>query len=101
MENSLRLPTAIGMVMRHLTNFWYYLTYASGFAMGNYVGLLIEEKMAIGTLIVRVFTPVGDAGFSEALNENGIRHTSLNGEGSKGPVKIVFTGEINSNYILN
>jgi hypothetical protein len=34
-----------------------YLAYAAGFAVGNYAGMLIEEKLAIGTLVVRVIPP--------------------------------------------
>ena len=33
-----------------------YLGYAGGFA-GNYVGMLIEDRLALGTLVVRTFMP--------------------------------------------
>ena len=47
---------AIGQVFSNLTNITYYVAYAGGFACGNFVGIWIEEKMAIGTLIVRIIT---------------------------------------------
>ena len=47
---------AIGQVFNNLTNITYYLAYAGGFACGNFVGIWIEEKMAIGTLVVQIIT---------------------------------------------
>jgi hypothetical protein len=37
-----------------------YFAYAAGFAVGNYVGMVIEEKLAIGTLVIRAIFPKWD-----------------------------------------
>ena len=50
---------AISQIMQNLNNFACYIAYAGGFAMGNYIGMRIEEKLAMGTMIIRVFL-VGD-----------------------------------------
>lgn len=47
---------AIGQVFSNMTNITYYVAYAGGFACGNFVGIWIEEKMAIGTMVVRIIT---------------------------------------------
>ncbi|GAE87820.1 hypothetical protein JCM21531_1220 [Acetivibrio straminisolvens JCM 21531] len=40
---------AISQVMQNLNNFACYFAYAAGFATGTFVGIIIEEKLAIGT----------------------------------------------------
>jgi len=45
---------AIGQIMQHLDNVMCYIAYGSGFAMGNYLGIVLEEKMSIGTVLIRV-----------------------------------------------
>ena len=82
---------AISQVIQNLTNVFYYLAYAGGFATGNFVGILIEEKLAIGTLIIRLFTHIDDNALVESLKANGFRVTTVEGKGSKGPVKIVYS----------
>ena len=39
---------AIGQIFSNLTNFIYYIAYEGGFAMGNYVGLIVEGKISLG-----------------------------------------------------
>ncbi|TFF86164.1 MAG: DUF2179 domain-containing protein [Promethearchaeota archaeon] len=41
---------AIGQLFDNLTNILYYTAYASGFAIGNYVGIFIDRKLSIGLL---------------------------------------------------
>ncbi len=38
---------AISQIMLHLDNVICYIAYAGGFAMGNYVGLRIEDRLAL------------------------------------------------------
>ena len=45
---------AISEIMQNLNNWVCYVAYAAGFAAGNYVGMIIEEKLAIGILIIRI-----------------------------------------------
>lgn len=41
--------------MQNLNNPMTYIAYALGFALGNYIGISVEDKLAIGHLVVRIF----------------------------------------------
>ena len=82
---------AISQVMQHLDNWITYLAFALGFGAGNFVGLLLEERLAFGNLILRVITPNTDPGLSSALWNAGFGVTNVNANGESGPVRIIFT----------
>lgn len=81
---------AIGQIFNNLTNFIYYLAYAGGFAMGNYVGLIIENKISIGLLNLQLIVKENPEGLIKALNEKGYGLTTMTAEGTKGLVKLVL-----------
>ncbi|MCX6639658.1 MAG: DUF2179 domain-containing protein [bacterium] len=81
---------AISQIMRHLTNPFCYLGYAAGFATGNYVGMVIEARLALGKVILRVITKLNTAGMVEALSAKNYGLTMIDGEGPSGSVKIIF-----------
>ena len=81
---------AISQIMQHVSNVVYYLAYAFGYTAGNYVGILIEEKMAIGKVIVRIITKKDATELLERLRSDGYGVTSFDGQGSTGPVKLVY-----------
>jgi uncharacterized protein YebE (UPF0316 family) len=82
---------AISQIVRNLNNIACYFAYASGFAAGNFIGLLIEEKLAIGMLAVRIFIIKDSDLLIDRLHEAGFGATSLNAWGATGEVKIIFT----------
>lgn len=82
---------AIGQVMQNLTNIAYYFAYAGGFATGNFVGIYIEEKMAIGTLVVRIITKKDASALIEALKSRNYGITIVDAQGATGSVKLIFT----------
>jgi uncharacterized protein YebE (UPF0316 family) len=82
---------AIGQTMRNLEDPSCYLAFAGGFCAGNYLGILIEEKVAIGTSVVRVITGRDAAPLIEGLKSAGHGVTSIGASGANGPVQIVFT----------
>ena len=47
---------AIGHTMQNLTNPACYVAYAGGFAMGNFVGITIAERLSLGVVMIRVIT---------------------------------------------
>ena len=47
---------AISRIMQNLNNPICYIAYAGGFAAGNYVGMKVEEKVALGIILIRVIT---------------------------------------------
>lgn len=82
---------AITQIFKNLTNPLYYVAYAGGFAMGNFIGILIEERMAIGTVVVRIITQKDAAELIELLKNTGYGVTFVDAYGAQGPVKIIFT----------
>ncbi len=82
---------AITQIFHNLTSPVYYVAYAGGFAMGNLIGIWIEEKMAIGTVLVRIITQKDAAALLKNLKEEGYGVTHIDAQGAMGPVKIIFT----------
>jgi uncharacterized protein YebE (UPF0316 family) len=82
---------ALRMVMANLTNLSYYMLFAAGFAAGTYVGLYVEEKLALGMRIIRIVTKTDASELIETLREEGHGVTSLDAEGSDGPVHVLFS----------
>jgi uncharacterized protein YebE (UPF0316 family) len=81
---------AIGQIMKNLSNPLCYIGYAGGFAMGNYVGMLIAEKLSLGVVLIRVITKMDALQLVEHLNSKDYGVTSIDGHGSSGEVKVVL-----------
>src|SRR5512134_109862 len=83
--------TVVSQIVRGAQNIAAYLAYAAGFAVGNYVGMIVEERLAIGTLMIRVILPRDGAALVERLHMEGYGVTHVNGQGASGPVTLVYT----------
>ncbi|MDA3874359.1 MAG: DUF2179 domain-containing protein [Kiritimatiellae bacterium] len=81
---------AITQVMQSLSNIAGYLGWALGFAGGNYLGMVIEEKVALGHQVVRIITQSKSPELQEALTSNHYGLTKVPAQGSQGPVDIFF-----------
>jgi uncharacterized protein YebE (UPF0316 family) len=81
---------AIGQIMGNLTSPLYYIAYAAGFSAGTYIGMWIEEKIAIGVVSLRIITRSGADELVEELRGNNYGVTSLAAEGKLGSVNIIF-----------
>jgi uncharacterized protein YebE (UPF0316 family) len=82
---------AIGQVMQNLSNIGCFLGFAGGFTLGNFFGLLIEKRLALGTVIIRTVTHRDATDLVESIREARYGVTSLDAEGATGPVKVVLT----------
>ena len=82
---------AISQIMQNLDNAVCFIAYAGGFAMGNFVGIYIEEKLAMGTLIVRIFLSNDETGMKDRLYAAGFGLTRFNAQGKNGEVEILFS----------
>jgi uncharacterized protein YebE (UPF0316 family) len=82
---------AISQVMQNLTNWITYVAYAFGFSAGNFVGISIERRIAIGNLIVRIITRKEADDLVGFLWSAGYGVTSIDARGESGPVKVIFT----------
>jgi uncharacterized protein YebE (UPF0316 family) len=64
--------------------------YALGYATGNYLGIRMERKIALGSMILRVITAHRGKEMADCLREKGQAVTVFTGEGFKGPVKELY-----------
>jgi uncharacterized protein YebE (UPF0316 family) len=82
---------AIGQVMNNITNVASYIAYGGGFAIGTLLGMMIEERLSLGTVVVRVITSQDAKELAAFLRKAGYGVTSVQAEGSTGPVTMLFT----------
>ena len=82
---------AIGQIMQNLSNPICYIAYAGGFAMGNYVGIWIAEKLSLGVVLIRVITSKDASELIEYLKTAEYGVTSVDAQGAAGKVQVVFT----------
>ena len=82
---------AIGQIMRDINDISIYLAYAAGFATGTFVGITLEERISLGTVLVRVITKPDCTDLIGALKAAGYGLTTHSADGAQGPVTIVFT----------
>jgi uncharacterized protein YebE (UPF0316 family) len=82
---------AIGQIMKNLSSPMCYIAYAGGFAVGNYVGIAIAEKLSLGVVLIRVVTAKDALPLVECFKERNYGVTSVDGHGANGEVKVVFT----------
>jgi uncharacterized protein YebE (UPF0316 family) len=82
---------AISQIMRNLDNIMCYVAYGGGFAMGTFIGLIIEEKLAIGILLIRVITRVDASNLIASLKAQHYGVTSVPAEGPDGKVNVIYS----------
>ena len=82
---------AIRQVILNLSNAVCYIAFAGGFAMGTYVGMVIEEKLAIGMEVIRVITRKEANELIGHLREKGYGVTNIEANGSTGKVNVIYT----------
>ena len=82
---------AISAVLAHLDNAWNILSYAAGFATGTLLGMMIEERLALGHGHVRVISSRQGTAVPESLRSAGYAVTELTGRGRDGTVSVLTT----------
>ena len=82
---------AIGQIFQNLTNPLNYFAYAAGFATGNFVGMLVEERLAMGLAIIRIITQRDATNLIDYLRGAGYGVTVLDAQGKQGPGKVIFS----------
>lgn len=82
---------AISKIMQNLDNYVNYVAYAAGFATGNLVGMIIEEKLAMGIQMIRVFTSERGMDLVKLLNSNGFGATTIEAHGAVDKVHLVYS----------
>ncbi|MDI6720170.1 MAG: DUF5698 domain-containing protein [Methanomicrobiales archaeon] len=82
---------AIGQILQNLNNYLYFLAYGFGFSLGICAGITIEERLAIGRVIIRIVLREDAAPLLEYLKGAGLGFTRMPGRGAYGDVQIVLT----------
>jgi len=82
---------AISKIMENLDNWVNYIFYAAGFATGNYVGMYIEEKLAIGKVGVRIVTKRGAEKLIKNIADQGFGITYIDAKGKYGDVHVIYS----------
>jgi uncharacterized protein YebE (UPF0316 family) len=83
---------AMEVVMQDLSNIANFMAFALGFATGTYVGLVIEERISIGMVILRIITTEGsEEQITSFLAQENCGATSLDAQGSRGNVKMIIS----------
>jgi uncharacterized protein YebE (UPF0316 family) len=82
---------AISKIMQNLDNYVNYVAYAAGFATGNFIGMKIEENLAMGIQMIRVFTSEKGLDLVKTLNGKGFGATAVEGYGAMEKVHLVYS----------
>jgi uncharacterized protein YebE (UPF0316 family) len=80
----------IGRVVQNLDNPWNMLGWAAGFAAGNAVGILVEQRLAMGKMVLRIITRRQGETVAAAIRGLGFGVTSFEGRGLEGPVRLLY-----------
>ncbi|OQB09548.1 MAG: hypothetical protein BWY16_00952 [Candidatus Omnitrophica bacterium ADurb.Bin205] len=80
----------VTQIMQNLNNPINYIAFAAGFSMGTFVGITIEKRIAVGNLAVQFITGKDPAGLLTYFRANGYGATTIDAQGTSGPVKIIF-----------
>jgi uncharacterized protein YebE (UPF0316 family) len=82
---------AVGQIINDLNNWVAIFAYGAGFATGNYIGIRLDERLSLGTYIVRVIPKMDVTELVTHLKENNFGVTTMDAMGSRGPVKIIMS----------
>ncbi len=82
---------AVTQVMQNLNSWQTYVAFALGFSVGNYAGVVLEEKIALGNLLIRIITQREADKLVDVLRKAGYGVTSVDARGETGPVKLIFS----------
>ena len=81
----------ISQIFAHSNSFISYIAYAGGYAAGNFIGILVENKIAFGYVLFRVYTKKDGHQLVQLLNKNNFGSTIIKGEGVISEVDIIET----------
>jgi len=83
---------AISKIIENMSNIFYYLSYAGGYALGTYIGIWIEEKISIGYTNIRIITKKNADKLEKKLQFEGYKTTKYTADSaSSSKVDVVHT----------
>lgn len=82
---------AISKIIQNLDNWVCYVAYGAGFATGNYIGMIIEEKLAVGIVQLQIITRTEAHKLIEKLKLDGYGITHQEAHGAIEDVSIIYS----------
>jgi len=82
---------AISQIIAHLDNWVCYFAYGAGFAAGNYVGMIIEERLAVGIVQLQIITRTDARDLIAKLKTQGYGITHQEAHGAVEEVSIIYS----------
>ena len=82
---------AISQIIKHLDNWVCYVAYGAGFATGNYIGMIIEEKLAVGIVQIQIITRSDAHQLIDQLKAEGYGITHQEAHGAVEEVSIIYS----------
>ena len=81
----------ISQIFSHANSIMAYVAFAGGYACGNYIGMLVENKIAFGFVMLRVYTNKNGQQLSQILHQNNFGSTCIRGKGAILDVDVIET----------
>jgi uncharacterized protein YebE (UPF0316 family) len=81
---------AVSQVVRNLNTPILFVSYAAGYATGNYIGIMIENKIRLGMVILRIVTRRDASKAIGLLRSENYGVTKVEAEGAQGRVHLIF-----------
>lgn len=88
---------AISSVLQNLNNPLNVIGYAAGFATGNVVGMMIEERLAVGHTHMRIISSRRGSAIAERMREEGYAITEIPARGRDGMVSLLNCSVLRKN----
>lgn len=82
---------ALSRIVQDASNSIAYIMYAAGFATGTYIGMLIEEKLAYGSVVVRIISKKIPETLLAHLAENRYHYSMMDANDQSGNTQVLFT----------
>ena len=83
--------TIVSQIVSGAHNLLAYLAYAAGFATGSYLGMYIENRIAVGVQLILTIIHERSEDLTSRLHAAGYGVTRVDGLGANGPVKLIYT----------
>jgi uncharacterized protein YebE (UPF0316 family) len=81
---------AVTQVLKNLDNIVCYIAYGGGFAAGNYIGVTLENRLALGVQSIQIITEDNMKALSMLLREEGYAVTNLTAQGYKNQMDFLY-----------
>lgn len=79
----------LSAVFSDLNNILYIVAYSAGFATGNTTGMLVEERLAIGYINLRIISSKRGSAIADRLRKKGYGVTEIPARGKEGSVSLL------------